>query len=308
MRRSLGGANGLSPGSGFQLRARQAAGLGTVASTRNLSWPSFTLWGSGKKSEDAAAAATTTTTTNAPPAAEPVPTGAAPVEEAAGSTSTAAAQATTTTAPADGADLSAISDLVNTSGSEILNRTEDIGYLASLGLDYGWGPSSLMLWTIEHIHVWGGLGWAGSIVAAAVVVRLAMLYPLIQSTKFSANMKRMQEDPRFPEVAKNLKQAIATGDRTAQAQAQSLNGILRREYNVPFSKMGWSFLPIPFSYGLFRVVTGMTHIPVPSLESAGFLWFSDLTATDPYMVLPAVATGLMVIAIDVSYLPLPSPL
>lgn len=225
-----------------------------------------------------------------------------PVDKAVESSSAVTAEATTLSAPADAAqttDLSAISDVVNSTGSEILNRAEGIGYLTSLGLDYGWGPSSMMQWLLEHVHVWGGLGWAASIAASAVVLRIAMLYPLIQSTKFSADMKRMQEDPRFPEVTKKLKAALAAGDRTAQAQAQSLNAMLRREYNVPFSKMGWSFLPIPFSYGLFRVVTGMTHIPVPSLETSGFLWFTDLTQSDPYMVLPAVATGLMVLAIDV---------
>lgn len=226
------------------------------------------------------------------------------MEKAAEGPSAVAAEATTTasSAPADAVqatDLSAITDLVNTTGSEILNRPEAIGYLSSLGLDYGWGPSSMMQWLLEHIHVWGGIGWAASIAAAAVVLRVAMIYPLIQSTKFSAQMKRMQEDPRFPEVNAKLKAAIVTGDRTAQAQAQALNSLLRREYNVPFKKMGWSFVPIPFSYGLFRVVTGMTHIPVPSLETSGFLWFSDLTQSDPYMLLPAVATGLMVLAIDV---------
>lgn len=200
-------------------------------------------------------------------------------------------------------ELAAISDLVNGSGSEILNRAEEIGYLASLGLDYGWGPTSVMQWVLEHIHVWGGLGWAGAIVASAFALRVAMFYPTVKSTKFSAGMKRMQEDPRFPETSEMLKLAIRDGDRQAQAQAQALNGILRKEYDVPMRRMLWSFIPIPFSYGLFRIVTGMTNIPVPSLENAGWLWFTDLTQSDPYMILPVMATGLMVAAIDVSWNP-----
>ena len=260
--------------------------------------PNVSLWGYGKSGNETAsttassdsisaeAAAGTTNTVATPQQPAPFPS---PEAEA------ALASADPTTQP----DLSAISDLVN-SADEILSRPEGLGYLSSLGMDYGWGPSSMMQWLLEHIHVWGGMGWAGSICATAVLLRLAMFYPTIKSTRFSARMKGMQADPRFKEVQKKLKASMGTSDRQGISEAQALNGILRREYNVPFAEMGWAFLPIPFSYGLFRVVTGMTHIPVPAMEHSGFLWFTDLTATDPFMILPAAASALMVVAIKVS--------
>ncbi|KAF4120725.1 YidC/Oxa1 family membrane protein insertase [Geosmithia morbida] len=306
--RSIGGGSGSGSSSRIGLnlyprmsRPAMAVGMGTVASTRNLSLPSF--WSSKKPvQEEAAAAANSTaapgqqatTTTTPSPVAESAPveavTATPPIDIAASS-------AAATPGPEQ---LSVIGDLVNSSGSEILSRAEDIGYLASLGLDYGFGPTSAMQWVLEHVHVWGGVGWAGAIVSTAMILRVAMFYPTVKSTRFSADMKRMQEDPRFPQTTEMLKLAIRDGDRTAQAQAQALNGILRKEYDVPMRRMLWSFLPIPFSYGLFRIVTGMTHIPVPSLETGGWLWFTDLTVADPYMVLPAMATVLMVAAIDIN--------
>lgn len=196
--------------------------------------------------------------------------------------------------------LDAISDIVNNqSATEILSREEGIGYLSSLGLNFGWGPSSVMQWVIEHVHVWTGLGWAGSIVATAVVVRALMFYPTVKGTILTANMKKMSADPRHAEATEKLKAAVRNGDREMQQNAQALMKFLREEHKAPATGMLWNFLPVPFSFGMFRVVTGMTHIPVPSLETAGFAWFTDLTASDPYFLLPAIATAFMVFSIKV---------
>lgn len=210
--------------------------------------------------------------------------------DAASSAAEAAAQST---------ELASISDIVNT-GSEILSRPESIGYLKSLGLDYGWGFTSIMQWALEHVHVWSGLSWGGAIIATAFLMRAAMLYPQIRSTKFTMDMKRMQEDPRHVEVTANIQKALREGDRVAQQQAQFLGNVLRKEYNVPMTGMIWAFIPIPFSIGLFRIITGMTTIPVPALETGGWLWFQDLTASDPYFILPALATSIMLLSLKVS--------
>lgn len=278
--------------------------LGSVASQRNLSWPSMPsmpsipFWGSNSK----ATAQETTATENTP------------VE----SSTAAADQANPQSVPVDhitpppsetanpNPGLDAISDLVNNqSAAEILSREEGIGYLSSLGLDFGFGPSSVMQWTLEHIHVWTGLGWAGSICATAILLRIAMFYPTVKGTALAANMKRMQADPRHAETTEMLKEAVRNGDREKQQAAQTLSGILRKEYNAPATALLWNFLPVPFSFGMFRVVSGMTHIPVPSLENGGMAWFTDLTQSDPYFLLPAFATGLMVFSIRVSYPYLP---
>lgn len=275
--------------------------LGSVASARNLS-----LWGYGSKK-----------TTPEPPA--PTPEAIIPDQTPQEAAESAAAALQSTAQSSHPADLTAataglereapealtqISSLVN-SGSEILARPEGLGYLSSLGLDYGWGFTSTMQWVLEHVHFYTGMGWAGAIMTTAVLIRVAMFYPQVQSTKFTMDMKRMQEDPRHKEVMANIQKAIRSQDRVAQQQAQLLNNILRREYDVPFSKMIWSFVPIPFSIGFFRILNGMTSIPVPSLETSGYLWFTDLTVADPYMILPCVATGIMVLSINVSPL-LPS--
>lgn len=272
--------------------------MGSVASQRNLSWPSMPsmpsipFWGSNssKTAQEANSSPEKIAAESSTAAADQANPQAVPVDNA-------------TPLPAETANpnpgLDAISELVNNqqSAAEILSREEGIGYLSSLGLDFGWGPSSLMQWTLEHVHVWTGLGWAGSIVATAILFRIVMFYPTVQGTKLAANMKKMQDDPRHKELNEKLKAGIRNGDREAQQTAQALAGLLRKEYDAPATGIIWNLLPIPFSFGMFRVVSGMTHIPVPSLEWSGMWWFTDLTRSDPFFILPAIATALMVFSI-----------
>jgi YidC/Oxa1 family membrane protein insertase len=219
----------------------------------------------------------------------------------AASTDAAAATASATEPAAVAAsdvDLSSISALIN--GQDILNMREEIGYLHAIGLDYGWGFTSIMQWTLEHVHVWSGLGWGASIMATAVLLRAIMFYPQIQSLKFNAIMQKMRKDPRSNEAMKLVQQGFQESDMEKRQRGQVLNKLLRTEYGVSNWGIMWSLAQIPFTFGLFRIVSGMVHIPVPSLESAGYLWFTDLSATDPYFILPAAGTAMMMGALLVS--------
>ncbi len=47
-------------------------------------------------------------------------------------------------------------------------------------------------------------------------------------------------------------------------------------------------LQLPIAIGMFRLLRDMSSLPVPSLETGGILWFTDLTVSDPYFFLPIV--------------------
>lgn len=308
---SLQNTNGRLTAASSPFRTRYAAAapivLGGVSSSRSLSlWG----WGGGSKKDDSAAATTTTTPETASDAiATPAPVEqASAVTSAAPADATAAVSATEPAVAASDVDLSSISALIN--GQDILNMPEDIGYLHAIGLDYGWGFTSIMQWTLEHVHVWGGLGWGASVMATAVLLRALMFYPQIQSLKFNAIMQKMRKDPRSNEAMKLVQQGFQEGDMEKRQRGQVLNKMLRSEYNISNWGIMWSLAQIPFTFGLFRIINGMVHIPVPSLENAGFLWFSDLSATDPYFILPAAGTALMMgaLLVCVLYIQLTTPL
>lgn len=268
-----GAAGVLAAGSPLRSRSTPPAAPIALTSAR-----AFSLWGFGRKTPAPGA--------DAPPVAAPD--------------------------PEPEADLASISDMVNSSalsnalsGADVLSMPEQLGYLHAIGLDYGWGPTSLMQWLLEHVHVWSGLGWAGSIAATAVLLRVALFYPQVRALCYGAVAQEMRRDPRSKEAMELIQDGFRTGDMEKRRRGQMLNKLLRQHYGVSPWGVLWSFAQIPFPFGFFRVITGMTHVPVPSLETAGFLWFTDLTATDPYLILPALSSSLMAatVLVNMKYTP-----
>ncbi|KAL3957157.1 hypothetical protein ACCO45_007735 [Purpureocillium lilacinum] len=312
-----------SPPSALSQRLRNGRQFGTVISSsgsssplrsRNLGAPivlggmasssrAFSLWGWGGGRKDAAPVEQPAAAASAP-AQQPVVASEAvrPVDPTPEN-----AIPTPPTEPAVAASdvnlPSSISDIVN--GEDILNMPEQLGYLHAIGLDYGLGPTSVMQWVLEHVHVWTGLGWGASVMATAVLLRLVMFYPQVRSLQFNGVMQKMRKDPRAQEAMKLIQQGFQERDMEMRQKGQYLNKMLKEQYGASNWGMLWSFMQIPFTFGLFRIVSGMTHVPVPSLETAGYLWFTDLTATDPYFVLPALGTGLMIsaLALNAKYTP-----
>lgn len=211
-----------------------------------------------------------------------------------------AAASPITEPPVAATEVDAIMDIIT--GQDILDLNSDqVGYLKALGLDFGWGFTSTMQWVLENIHVATGLGWAGSIIAAAFALRGIMLYPHIMSMRNGAKMNRMQADPRSKDMLALSQAAAKSGDQALIQQASFIRGKLQKEYGVSMWGMGWAFLQFPFTFGLFNLVRQMAALPVPGMESAGFLWFTDLTVRDPYLALPALATAIMIASLSVRF-------
>ncbi|KAG6055702.1 hypothetical protein E4U17_002793 [Claviceps sp. LM77 group G4] len=285
--------SGLTTSSPF--RARNVTGsvlLGSVASSRQ-----FSLFGYGKKTtpeeNTLSTSAPSSEAASTPEAIRPVdltpvPDDIQPPPPAESFASSSMPEA----------DLSSISNLSNE--QSLLNMPEQIGYLKALGLDYGWGPTSVMQWTLEHIHIYTGLTWGLSMAATAVLLRVVFFYPQIRAMHFSAKMQEMRRDPRSAEATKLITEGVRTRDMDKRQRGQYINSLLKNEYDISSWGILWSLGQIPFTYGLFRIVTGMTHIPVPALENAGFLWFPDLTVADPYFVLPALSTVFMITTLSIS--------
>ncbi|KAI0471458.1 60Kd inner membrane protein-domain-containing protein [Xylariaceae sp. FL0804] len=271
-----------------------------AGSSRNLSlWP---FWSSQQTSE---ASPTTTTTTTTTPAGSSSET-ASPTASASISTPTppepqpATIPATDPSAAVtDLADPDAAATIDPFSGLElpsVLDLPEQIGYLKSLGLDYGWGPTSLVQYCLEHLYIYTGMPWWAAIGAFAVLTRLILLRPSIEAARHQARMAKLTADPRFIECQNMMKQSKATGKSVDVAVAYGKMKKLKKDADV---KMWKSMVPIllaPLSYGFFRLFRGMAAIPVPSLETGGLGWFTDLSVYDPTYILPTanmVMTALM---------------
>ncbi|KAL1970832.1 hypothetical protein VTN77DRAFT_2666 [Rasamsonia byssochlamydoides] len=207
------------------------------------------------------------------------------------STSSAATSAT----PADAASQAGSTNIADLSPLDIEQIPENVGYLKELGLDYGWGPSSMVEWTIEHIHIWTGLPWWASIVATGLLVRLALLKPAIMASDNAAKILAIRE--RSNSIRERIYYHTSTGNSIEMMKARAELQDLNREHDIKAWKSFVPLLQIPFGFGCYRVVNGMSSLPVPGLAAESLGWIADLTVRDPYFLLPAATTVLMYLTV-----------
>lgn len=160
------------------------------------------------------------------------------------------------------------------------------GFLKELGLDFGWGPTTLMEWLVEHIHIFLGTPWWATIAISVVVLRAALFRIYALAADSSARTAAVQI--HLKDVQSRIEKAKQTRDFNAMMQGTQE---LRNAYARAGIKMWKNFMPfmaLPFSFGLFRLARAMAALPVPGLEDSGILWFRDLTVSDPTFLLPII--------------------
>lgn len=309
---------GVSPvhkNSNTSLRLASSGG-GGVPGVRNFSlWPfgraatsTTPAEGSEEPASTTAQTATTPLNNNTDPATT---TPVSPQSEIASQTATPAttpattttADTTTTPTPAtDGVTPAIASDsgLTEAVIADASALPDTMGYLSHLGLDFGYGPSSLVQWMLESIHVYTGLSWVASIVALAVGMRV-MLFPVTMgATDTNARISRVR--PQLDLLRQ--KQMLASGrqDRKTMWIAKAEMKEVYRKHGIKTWKSILPMVQVPIGIGSYRVMEAMSSLGIPSLEREHFLWITDVTAADPFYVLPLMTSTFMYLAMKVSRL------
>ncbi|KAI9369896.1 60Kd inner membrane protein-domain-containing protein [Aspergillus egyptiacus] len=173
---------------------------------------------------------------------------------------------------------------------------ERIGYLKELGLDYGWGPSSVVQFVIEHIHIYSGLSWVGSIAAAGLLFRLVVMPMFLRSADTAARISNSKHE--ITPVRQQMMAAAQSSNTVETMRLKAELAALNEKHGIKASRM---FIPmliqIPLGYGCFRVVRSMASLPVPGLAMEHFAWINDLTVSDPYYLLPAITGALLYLSL-----------
>ncbi|KAK0739474.1 60Kd inner membrane protein-domain-containing protein [Apiosordaria backusii] len=193
---------------------------------------------------------------------------------------------------------------ISLSGSDLLNMPEQIGFLKSLGLDYGWGPTSMMESILEHTYVWTGLPWWASICLVSLGIRAVLVKPMFTAAEMAQKVQDLKANPVYEALDKEIKGSLTSGiDQYTLMDKRNKMKVMQRAagYRMLPATLP-AMLQIPLGFGMFRLIRGMADLPVPSMETGGALWFNDLTVSDPLFILPIIATSLMIASMRV---PLP---
>jgi YidC/Oxa1 family membrane protein insertase len=144
--------------------------------------------------------------------------------------------------------------------------------------DYGWFHmlSKPLFWLLDQLHkILGNWGW--SIIALVVLLKIAFYWLNASAYRSMAKMKAV--NPRIMEMRERLK------DKPQQMQ-QEMMRIYREEKVNPIGSCLPIFLQMPFFIALYWVLLSsveMRHAP-------WIWWITDLSAKDPYFVLPVLMT------------------
>ena len=170
------------------------------------------------------------------------------------------------------------------SAQTLINSPEHIGYLKAMGLDWGWGPTSVMEYAIEHLHVYMGGPWWLTITAAAILTRAALFMPYVSAADNAARLAVVS--PITKPIMTKMVAAQKAGDQIAFLQYKQEQSLIHRRAGIKAWKAGIPLIQMVLGFGTFRLLNGMAKLPVPGLETGGTLWFANLAAPDPLYLLP----------------------
>jgi YidC/Oxa1 family membrane protein insertase len=160
------------------------------------------------------------------------------------------------------------------SGPKDQKQLEQIAPNLNLTVDYGflWWLAVPLFELLDWFHTLVG-NWGGAIILLTVLVKL-VLYPLsAKSYKSMANMRR---------VAPQMKRLQERYANDRQKLSQEMMALYQKEGANPLGGCLPMLLPMPIFIALYWVLYESVE-----LRHAPFvLWINDLSAMDPYFVLP----------------------
>ncbi|XP_015265175.1 PREDICTED: mitochondrial inner membrane protein OXA1L [Gekko japonicus] len=173
----------------------------------------------------------------------------------------------------------------------------DLGQVAQelsfqeLGLG-SYTPVGLIQNLLECLHVDVGLPWWGAIVAGTVTAR-CLIFPLIVKGQREA-MKLNNHLPQINALTSRMNEAKRSGNQFEFAKAYSDLTLYQRAHDVnPLRGFLVPKVHAPIFISFFIALRKMAELPVPSLQTGGLWWFTDLSAADPYYILPLSVTVTM---------------
>ncbi|XP_040886871.1 mitochondrial inner membrane protein OXA1L [Toxotes jaculatrix] len=174
---------------------------------------------------------------------------------------------------------------------EVLQAASTEPTLAELGLA-AHTPVGLIQNLLEFIHIDLGLPWWGAIVAGTVLARLAVFPVIVKGQREAAKLNNVL--PQITKLTNRMTEAKQSGNKFEFAKAYTDLNMFQKKHDVnPLRGFLVPLVQAPVFVSFFIALRKMAYLPVPSMQTGGALWFLDLTAADPFYILPLAVTGTM---------------
>ncbi|XP_051937833.1 mitochondrial inner membrane protein OXA1L [Hippocampus zosterae] len=175
--------------------------------------------------------------------------------------------------------------------AEVLQAADPEARLVELGLA-GHTPVGVIQNLLEFMHMDVGLPWWAAIVVGTVVARLAVFPVIVKGQREAAKLNNVM--PEMTRLNSRMTEAKQSGNKFEFAKAYSDLTLFQKKHDVnPIRGFLIPLVQAPIFISFFMALRKMAYLPVPSMQTGGTLWFPDLTAADPFYILPLAVTGTM---------------
>lgn len=175
--------------------------------------------------------------------------------------------------------------------------TIQIGDFAALGL-CNYTPVGLLEKSMELLAV-TGLPWYGIIPLLTISIRFLSLPLIINMNHATTRMNNIRPD--MEAITNRLKRAQKSNDAfECQVQSQRLQELFKKHKIKPLTLFIAPLVQAPIMISFFLALRAMAEAKVPGLADGGLLWFTDLTASDPYYILPVLSSMGLLATLELS--------
>ena len=184
---------------------------------------------------------------------------------------------------------------VHTADGGNLEPLLDFGFFGPIGKYLFLGLRAVHSWIAPHDAGVHNYSWGWAIIIFTVMINVVLLPLRIQGMKSALKMQRIQ--PQVDAIKAKYKNPKPTDPKAAEMNAevmamQKANGVSMLGGCIP------SLIQLPLLFAFFTMMT-----KVVELRQAHFFWLPDLSAADPYHILPI----LMVLTSFLAQFYTPSP-
>jgi len=176
---------------------------------------------------------------------------------------------------------------VHTADGGNLEPLLDFGFFGPIGKYLFLGLRAVHSWIAPHDATAHNYSWGWAIIIFTVMINVVLLPLRIQGMKSALKMQRIQ--PQIDAIKAKYKNPKPTDPKAAEMNAevmamQKANGVSMLGGCIP------SLIQLPLLFAFFTMMT-----KVVELRQAHFFWLPDLSAADPYHILPIlmVATSFL---------------
>lgn len=168
--------------------------------------------------------------------------------------------------------------------------------LAAHGLG-GWTPSGILQHVLDATQYYSGLPWWVTIIIVTCGIRLAIAPLLVNVQGNSIRLANIQ--PRMQEMMSDMEYAKATGNtHQMQAAALRVRKLLSDNNCSPFRSLLLPAVQMPIFLSFYFALDRLCKAKLPALTTGGVAWFPDLTAADPYYVLPIASSVMTLLVLE----------